>query len=77
MPEERHDPKSSTAYVIRYLKSNPGKNKIIKEVKGQKEAVKLLKELSEGEAEPKKYDYLWRWKDPQAALAYDLEHFKP
>ena len=76
MPKEKHDPKTSEAFVIRYLNANPEKNEIVKKVKGQKEAIKWLEKLSKEEKEKKKYSYLWRWKDPRAALKYDLEQLE-
>jgi hypothetical protein len=72
MSKKKHDPKTAEALVIRYSNADPEKNEIVKSVKGQREAIKWLEKLSKEEKEKKKYSYLWRWKDPRAALEYDL-----
>jgi hypothetical protein len=73
MPKQKHDPEASPAFVIRYLNEDPEQNEIVKRVNGQKEAIKWLNKLSKEEEQPKKYSYLWRWKDPRAALEYDMK----
>lgn len=73
MTTNDHNPATSLAVIIRYLRTNPDKNKIVEKVKGEKEAVKTLKKLNAEESEPKKYGYLWRWENPQAALEYQLK----
>lgn len=73
MENEKHDPDKSKALIIRYLKKNPGKNEVLKEVFGEKSAVKELKQAQKSETEPHKYGYLWQWENPEAAHEYTLE----
>ncbi|MBA2749889.1 MAG: hypothetical protein H0U45_14475 [Tatlockia sp.] len=70
---QQHDSDQSPALIIRYLRSDSNKNKVAKKVNGEREAVKWLEKLKKEETEPKKYGYLWRWENPQDALAYELE----
>ncbi len=72
MPKQKHNPETSPAVVIRYLKKDSNQNEVVKKVRGESEAVQWLERLNKEENEPKKYGYLWQWKDPQAALDYDL-----
>lgn len=69
----QHNPKTSTAYIIRYHLKDPSQNEIVKRVKGQDEALKWLDKLTAEEKEPNKYRFLWQWKDRPAALEYDLK----
>lgn len=71
--KQHHNPKTSLALIIRYLKSDPNINEVAGTAEGENEAVKCLNKLKKEETEPKKYGYLWRWENPQAALAYELE----
>ncbi len=73
MSKQKHNPEASQAVVIRYLRQDSNQNEIVKKVRGRSEAVKWVERLNKGEKEPKKYGYLWQWKDPQAAFDYDLE----
>ena len=73
MPKQKHNPDTSEALVVRYLIADPRKHKVVKRVKGKKAAIELTEKLKNGERQPGKYSYLWRWEDPRAALEYDLE----
>jgi hypothetical protein len=64
---------TSTAFIVRYQVKDPAQNERVKIVRGEREALKSLDNFERAEKEPKKYRYLWQWKDPAAALAADLE----
>lgn len=68
-----HGPDTSPALVVRYLKADPRKHRIVEKVSGQKEAAELVEKMRGVEKQPEEYDYLWRWEDPRAALEADLE----
>ncbi|HEX9929302.1 MAG TPA: hypothetical protein VGB02_12260 [Pyrinomonadaceae bacterium] len=73
MAKKKHHPENSPALVIRYLRADPDQNEVVKKVRGKTEAVEWLEKFTKIEKEPKKYRFLWRWEDPQAALEYELE----
>ena len=73
MAKPKHNPLTSTAFIVRYLVKDPAQNERVKTVSGEREAVQLLAQLEKAEKEPQKYRYLWQWKDPESALEYDLE----
>jgi hypothetical protein len=73
MPKHKHDPNTAMAFVVRYAKADPGKHKVIEKVKGQKAAIDLVEKLTKDEKQPEKFNYLWRWANPRAALEADLE----
>ena len=76
MENEKHDPKTSTAVIIKYLRKNPEKKEVVKEVAGEKNAVKELKLAQKTETKPDQYRYLWQWKNLQAAQDYFLEQLE-